>query len=74
MFVDTLTADGKYSLRNRKHLPQPIQLQLSKKQNSFSHFFASYLKFTSNLAHFEKKDDPHRLCILKITDAKDVVS
>ena len=34
-FVNTLTADDKYFLRNRKNLPQSIQMQLSKKQKTF---------------------------------------
>ena len=39
VFFNTLIADNKYSLRNRKNLRQPIQLQLFKKQKIFSHFF-----------------------------------
>ena len=38
VFVNTLTADDKYSLCNRKNLPQPIQLQLSKKNKFFLAF------------------------------------
>ena len=53
VFVNTLTSDGKYSLRNRQNLPQSIQLQMSKIQKSFSQFFAQYLKSTSNFEHFE---------------------
>ena len=41
VFFNTLTADNKYSLRNRKNLRQPIQLQLFKKQKIFSQFFAA---------------------------------
>ena len=43
LFVNTLTADDKYSLRNSENLRQPIQMQLSKK----SQFFAAFLKCTS---------------------------
>ena len=32
LFVNTLTADDKYSLLNRENLTQPIRTQLSKKQ------------------------------------------
>ena len=32
VFVNTVTADGKYSLHNRKNLLEPLQLRLSKKQ------------------------------------------
>ena len=31
LFVNTLTADDKYSLRNTENLYQPIQMQLPKK-------------------------------------------
>ena len=66
-----MTADDKYSLRNRKNLTQPIQQLLSKKQKKFFfNFFSAYLKSTSNVEHFEKKDDAHRLCILEIRDCE----
>ena len=55
VFVITLTIDDKYSLRNRKNLPQTIQLQLSKTQKNWSECFAAYMKPTSNFEHFEKK-------------------
>ena len=53
VFVNTLTADDKYSLCNRKNLPDSIELQLSKKE-FFSLFFAAYWTFTSNFEHLEK--------------------
>ena len=37
--VKTLTADGKYSVCNRKNLMQPIQLLLPKKQKNCFEFF-----------------------------------
>ena len=40
VFFNTLTADNKYSLRNRKNLRQPIQLQLFKKQKFFFSIFS----------------------------------
>ena len=39
LFVNTLTADEKYSLRNRENSPSPIQMQLSKKGKAFFQFF-----------------------------------
>ena len=45
LFVTTLTADDKYCLHNNEYLPQPIQMQLSKEQKSFSQFFEIYMKF-----------------------------
>ena len=59
MFVNTLTADDKYSPLNRDNLIQPIRTQLSQKQQAFSKFFLAFSKSTLNFEHFEKKDDPH---------------
>ena len=59
MFVNTLTADDKYSPLNRDNLTQPIRTQLSQKQQAFSKFFLAFSKSTLNFEHFEKKDDPH---------------
>ena len=59
MFVNTLTADDKYSPLNRDNLTQPIRTQLSQKQEAFSEFFLVFSKSTLNFEHFEKKDDPH---------------
>ena len=39
-FVNTLTPDDKYSLRNSEPLLQPIQTQLSKKQKKKKRFFS----------------------------------
>ena len=38
LFLNTLTGDDMYSLRNRKNLLQPIQMQLSNKENFFLNF------------------------------------
>ena len=65
LFPNTLSADGKYSLLNRDNLTQPIQMQLSRKQKSFSDFFAAVLKSSLNLEHFQKKDDSHSWGISK---------
>ena len=55
VFVNTMTADKHYSVRNRKNFSQPIQLQLFKIRKFFSHFFVTYLKSTCNFEHFERK-------------------
>ena len=67
LFVNTLTADDKYSLLNRDNLTQSIQTLLSQKQKTFSQIFSSFLKSTLNSEHFQKKDDPHSQCISEIT-------
>ena len=58
MFVNTLTADDKYSPPNRDNLTQPIRTQLSQKQQAFPRFFLAFSKSTLNFEHFQKKDDP----------------
>ena len=63
LFVNTLTADDKYSLLNRDNLTQPIQILLSHKVKTFADFFYSFLKFTLNFDNFIKKDDRHSRCI-----------
>ena len=59
MFVNTLTADDKYSLLNRDNLTQPIRAPLSQKQEACSSSFLGFSKSTLNFEHFEKNDDPH---------------
>ena len=58
MFVNTLTADDKYSPVSRDNLTQPIRTQLSQKQQAFPQFFLTFSKSTLNFEHFQKKDDP----------------
>ena len=59
LFPITLSADGKYSLLNRDNLSQPIQMQLYRKQKTFSKFFSAFLESSLNFEHFQKKDDSH---------------
>ena len=39
VFVNTLTADGKYPVQGCENLQLPIQMQLSEKQKTFPQFF-----------------------------------
>ena len=66
----TLTVGHKYFFVKRDKLTQPIQIQLSQKQKSFSEFFHAFAKSRLNFQHFFKKDDPHSCCISEITDSK----
>ena len=59
LFVNILTADDKYSLRNRDNLMQQIRAQLSHKQKAFYQFLLAFSKCALNLEHFQKQDDPH---------------
>ena len=47
---------------------QTIQMHLSQKQNVYSQFFLAFFDSALNFEHFQKKDDPHSLCISEITD------
>ena len=47
---------------------QTIQMHLSKTQNIFSEYFSAFFESALNFEHFQKKDDPHSLCISEITD------
>ena len=49
VFVNTLTADGKYPLPNFENLPLSIQMQLSKIRKAIYDFFVSFVEFASNL-------------------------
>ena len=40
VFVNTLTADGKYPVQGCENLQLPIQMQLSEKRKTFSQFFS----------------------------------
>ena len=55
LFINKLSADGKYSVVNRDNLTQPSQIQLSRKQKTFSEFFPKFLKSRLNFEHFQKK-------------------
>ena len=58
LFVNTLAVNDKQYLLNRDNLTQPIQIQLSQKQKTFSEFFFAFSKSILNFKHFPKKDDP----------------
>ena len=70
LFPNPLSAEGKYSLLNRDNLTQPSQMQLSRKQKTFSEFFCAFLKSSLNFEHFQKKDDSHSWGISKITESE----
>ena len=59
MFVQTLTADDKYSLLNRDNSMQSILTKLSQKLKLVLHFFLAFSKCKLNFEYFQKKDDPH---------------
>ena len=70
MFLNTLTAEYKYSRRNTQTFAQPVQTPLSLKQKPFSPLFIAFLKSTWNGEHFQKKGEPSSLSISEIIDSK----
>ena len=54
-FFTTLIPDDKYSLCNREKLPQLIQMQLSKKLNIFSQFFAALLHSAHSVSNISQQ-------------------
>ena len=59
LFVNTLSADDKYSLLKRDNLTQPIRMQLSQKQKPLYELLLAFSKSALNLEDFQKKYDPH---------------
>ena len=56
LFVNTLTPDENYSLRNMHVFWQQIQTLLSQKGKTLCWFFIAFLKCAWNLEHSEKKE------------------
>ena len=67
LFVNTLSADDKYSLLKRDNLTQPIRTILYQKQKPFYELLLAFSKSSLNLEHLQKTDDPHRLFLSEIT-------
>ena len=59
LFVNTLTVDEKRHLLTRDNLTKTIQIELSRKEETFFEFFFAFLKSILHFKHLRKKDDPH---------------
>ena len=70
MFLNTLTAEYKYSRRNMQTFAEAVQTQLSLKQKLYSRFFIAFSKSTWNGEHFQKKGESSSLSISEIIDSK----
>ena len=70
LFVNTLSAEYKYSRHNMQTFAQQVQTPLSLKQKIFSGFFVAFLKSTSNGEHFQKKGESSSLSISEVIDSK----
>ena len=69
-FVNTLTADDKYSGRNMHSLPETFQTSLYQKKKNIFWFFIAFLKCAGNLEHFRKNDEYRSLIISEIIHAE----
>ena len=70
LFVNTLSSDDKYSLRNMQIFWEQLQKILSQKRQAFYQFLIAFLKCAWNLEHSEKKEEYPRLIITEIIASK----
>ena len=72
-FLNTLTADDKYSLISKDKWMQTIQMLLSQKQNPFLQFFSAIFESALNFEHFQKKLTFIAYVFPKIPTSKDLL-
>ena len=72
-FLNTLTANDKYSLISKNKGMQTIQMDLSQKQNLFSEFFSAFFKSALNFEHFQNKITLIAYVFPKLRTTKDVL-
>ena len=70
MFLNTLTAEYKYSRRNMHTFAQPVQTPLSLKQMHFSRFFMRFSNLHEMENIFKKKGGSSSLSISEIIESK----
>ena len=70
LFVNTLTADDKYSSRNIQNLTQQLQTGIDQKQKAFYRIFITYLKSRRSSDVFAQKDESSSFSIYEIIDAE----
>ena len=72
-FLNTLTADEKYSLISRDKWMQTIQMHLSQKEKIFFQFFSLFFESALNFEHFKKKMTLIAYVFPKLPTTKDVL-
>ena len=70
LFVNTLTADDRYSRHSRENILHYFQMQLSQNPKTFLKFFIEFLKSTSNFEYFELKYESLGSSISEIMDSE----
>ena len=71
-FLNTLTANDKYSLNSKDKWTQTIQMNLSQKQNIFSEFFYAFFESPLNFDHFQTKMTLIAYVFSKLPTTKDM--
>ena len=72
-FLNTWTANDKYSLISKDKWMETIQMHLSQKQNNFSKFFSAFSESALNFEHFQKKMTLIAYVFPKLPTTKDVL-
>ena len=72
-FLNTFTANDKYSLNSKDKLMKTIQMLWSQKQNIFSEFSSAFFKSALNFEHFQKKTTLIAYVFPKLPTTKDVL-
>ena len=72
-FLNTLTADDRYSLISKKKWMETIQMHLSQKPKIFSELFGAFFESVLNFQHFQKKVTLIAYVFPKLTTTKYVL-
>ena len=70
LFLNTMAADDKTSLRSRDNFVEQTQIQLSQGPKTFSGFFFAFLKITLHFQYFLKKEECHSLSFSGFLDSE----
>ena len=73
LFVNTFTADDKYSKLNRDNFTQQIQMEFSQKAKAFSQLFSGVFKSWLKFEHFQKKVYPHTNVFRRLRTRKEAL-
>ena len=72
-FLNTLTADDRYSLISKDKLMQTIQMNLSQKRKIFSELFGAFFEYALNFEYFQTKMTLIAYVFPKLPTTKDVL-
>ena len=70
LFLDTFTADDKYSRHHRENFRQQIQMHLPQKPKTFFQHSIAFLTSASHFEYLEKNDESQSLSISEINDSE----